>query len=100
MDSHTAKDAVLRPGNWRKFKGIGFHSSKESAQRLINPMGDNTSRVREYVMRCLQGQIGSSRSIRPIGQSLTSQIYVGLVPALWWLLDCPTNDSGDQLTIL
>ena len=84
MDSsHTAKDAVLRPGNWRKFKGIGDHSSKESAQCLINPMGDNTSRVREYVMRCLQGQIGSSGSIRPIGQSLTPfQLYGGYLIVL------------------
>ncbi|KAL5533670.1 hypothetical protein ACEPAG_130 [Sanghuangporus baumii] len=58
-----------------------------------------SDRVREYVIRCLSGTNSSpSATNYPLGQSLSAQTYLELLPTLWWLLD--RQDDNDISEVL
>ena len=55
-------------------------------------------RVRDYVIKSLRGivsQGSSTASSYPLGQSLTAQTYIALLPTIFWLLEC-RNDEEDS----
>ena len=79
-----------RPPSLKKRK-LNISQNKKS-KGFVNTSGDKQAEmVREYVVQCLQGTTvpGSHSVLSPLGQVLTPQAFIALLPTLWWLLNTP-----------
>lgn len=79
-----------RPPSLKKRK-LNISQNKKS-KGFVNMSGDKQAEmVREYVVQCLQGTTvpGSHSVLSPLGQVLTPQAFIALLPTLWWLLNTP-----------
>ncbi|THH10532.1 hypothetical protein EW145_g1260 [Phellinidium pouzarii] len=85
-------------GRTAKRRKLTHHVSKASKSSLTN----QGVRVQEYVIRCLHGSAapGANGGAYPLGQTLSVQTYVALLPTLWWLLNYPANDENDPFEVL
>ena len=73
-------------------------SRKATVTVTGSALSRQSERVRDYVIRCLSGiKSDSSAAAYPLGQSLTAQTYMELLPTLWWLLDRQDRDDTSEI---
>ncbi|KAH8110674.1 hypothetical protein DFH11DRAFT_1514092 [Phellopilus nigrolimitatus] len=97
-DAHHSEEGSRIMSKRRKLNNTQPKAAKASAIS----MEKQTERVQEYVIRCLRGTAasGAGRDAYPLGQALTVQTYVALLPTLWWLLDRPVDEHCDYSEVL
>ncbi|KAI5119061.1 hypothetical protein M0805_001520 [Coniferiporia weirii] len=99
--AHEDKHREGMDGPIAKRRKLVHSGSKKLKASAASP-SNQVARIQEYVIHCLNGSTAPSANggTYPLGQALTMQAYVALLPTLWWLLDCPANEDGDPLEVL